>query len=362
MMFSGKNKKNRNKKNKDENNKSIYVDDSTRSVGHSPVDLAPLLRKMEKRKKASKALGAISSLIIIIGLAASGFYVYKMFQPIESASISFDDINDASPEEKQKSEENRNKPLTYSDGNQDDGRGQLEIPDSNDNDNAKDESKKNIQNGNAPSYIANLPEKTSYRFNASIFSSNTDSDNYSKTADNSSDENSSEEKADNEDENSTRDEEENHNKKKHKESVSKNNESSTKNQSALSNDSGNKKSNSDKKETKSQKVTLTIVGYDGKYVLDTKSIKFSGTQTVASILFSACNKYDIPYKYKGSGSTVYISSLGGQAEKEHGSGSGWMVRVNGYLIDRSAGAWKVKDGDDIDWFYYSGSLENIPRE
>ena len=110
-MFSGKNKKKNNSRNKD--TKDIYIDKSARSVGHSPVDLAPLLRKMEKRKKASRVLGILSSFIIIIGLAASGYYVYKMFQPIESASISFDDIQDATPEEKQKSEENRNKPLNY---------------------------------------------------------------------------------------------------------------------------------------------------------------------------------------------------------------------------------------------------------
>lgn len=338
-MFSGKNKKNiRNKDTKD-----IYIDKSTRSVGHSPVDLAPLLRKMEKRKKASRILGILSSLIIIIGLAASGYYVYKMFQPIESASISFDDIQDATPEEKQKSQEIRNKPLNYSNN---DETGSKEA-DSKDNNKSKKKNNKNIQNGSVPSYIDNLPEKTSYIFNGSIFTSDSNDDS-TEDEGNTSDENNTKEDNNIIHGTTEEDDDENH-KENHKESSSNSNNST-------------KKKSASKNETKSKKVTLTIVGYNGDSILDTKSIKYTGTQTVASILFAACNKYDIPYKYKGSGSTIYISSMGGQAEKEHGSGSGWMVRVNGYLIDRSAGAWKVKDDDDIEWFYYSGSLEDIPRE
>ena len=342
-MFSGKNKRKKNSRNK--NTKDIYIDNSTRNVGHSPVDLAPLLRKMEKRKKASRVLGILSSFIIIIGLAASGYYVYKMFQPIESASISFDDIQDATPEEKQKSEENRNKPLNYANN---DEAGSKET-DSKDNNKSKKKNNKNIQNGNVPSYIDDLPEKTSYIFNGSIFASDNNDDS-TEDEGNASDENNAEEEDNNIIYGTTEeDDDENNHKENHKKS-SNSSKNSTKKKSASTN------------ETKSKKVTLTIVGYNGDRILDTKSIKYTGTQTVASILFAACNKYDIPYKYKGSGSTIYISSMGGQAEKEHGSGSGWMVRVNGYLIDRSAGAWKVKDDDDIEWFYYSGSLEDIPRE
>jgi len=330
MMFSGKKKKTG-----CEEDKSINVDDSTKGVAHSPVDLSPLLRKMEKRQKASRVLGILSSLIIIIGLAASGYYIYKMFQPIESARISFEDIQDATPEEKDKSKENRKKPLNYRPSNE-------EFNEETDSESKGKENnkKKNIQNGNVPSYIDKLPEKTSYIFNEHITLDDRDDDNSTENEGNTFKGNNSED-----------DDEYNHKKKsqKHKENSS----SSTNN---------NKKYSTSKSESKSKKVTLTIVGYDGNYILDTKSIKYTGTQTVASILFSACNKYNIPYKYKGSGSTVYISSMGGQAEKEHGSGSGWMVRVNGYLIDRSAGAWKVKDDDDIEWFYYSGSLENIPKK
>ena len=350
MMFSDKDKK----------NKSIYADYSTKNVENSPIDLAPLLRKMEKRKKASRALGLVSSLIIIIGLAASGYYIYKMFQPIESSSISFDDIQDATPEEKQKSIENRNKPLTYEDYNNEISSNEGEEDKENNkqkNNKLNEKNNKNIQNGDVPSYINKLPEKNSYLFNRSIFSFNGDDNDIKSPDEELYDDNNLDNETNSSDYNSNEDGEEQKKDKKNKKNKgsSSSKDSSSKTQSGLTDNSYENDSNS-------KKVTLTIVGYDGNSILDTKSIKFKGTQTVASILFSACNKYGIPYKYKGSGSTVYISSLGGQAEKEHGTGSGWMVRVNGYLIDRSAGAWKVKEDDDIEWVYYSGSLEDIPRE
>ena len=48
---------------------------------------------------------------------------------------------------------------------------------------------------------------------------------------------------------------------------------------------------------------------------------------------------------------VYVSSIGGLAEKEHGSGSGWTYAVNGIEPDRSAASYTLSEGDVIVWSY-----------
>lgn len=48
---------------------------------------------------------------------------------------------------------------------------------------------------------------------------------------------------------------------------------------------------------------------------------------------------------------VYVSAIGGLAEKEHGGGSGWVYSVNGADPGVSCSAYVLKDGDAVEWFY-----------
>lgn len=48
---------------------------------------------------------------------------------------------------------------------------------------------------------------------------------------------------------------------------------------------------------------------------------------------------------------VYVSSINGLAEKEHGASSGWMYAVNGKLPNMACSAYKLRDGDSIQWRY-----------
>lgn len=48
---------------------------------------------------------------------------------------------------------------------------------------------------------------------------------------------------------------------------------------------------------------------------------------------------------------VYVSSINGLAEKEHGGSSGWMYAVNGKLPNMACSAYKLRDGDSIQWRY-----------
>ena len=48
---------------------------------------------------------------------------------------------------------------------------------------------------------------------------------------------------------------------------------------------------------------------------------------------------------------IYVASIGGLAEKEHGSTSGWMYSVNGTVPMKSCANYRLSDGDVIRWYY-----------
>lgn len=48
---------------------------------------------------------------------------------------------------------------------------------------------------------------------------------------------------------------------------------------------------------------------------------------------------------------IYVSSIGGLAEKEHGATSGWMYSVNGVTPMTACSNYKLSNGDKIVWYY-----------
>ena len=48
---------------------------------------------------------------------------------------------------------------------------------------------------------------------------------------------------------------------------------------------------------------------------------------------------------------VYVMSIGGLAEKEHGAASGWIYQVNGVQPATSASNYVLSDGDVVRWVY-----------
>ena len=52
-----------------------------------------------------------------------------------------------------------------------------------------------------------------------------------------------------------------------------------------------------------------------------------------------------------SGSGVYVTAIGGLAQKEHGGKSGWMYSVNGQVPMTACDNYVLHDGDDVQWFY-----------
>ncbi len=54
---------------------------------------------------------------------------------------------------------------------------------------------------------------------------------------------------------------------------------------------------------------------------------------------------------KNSQYGIYVSAIGGLAEKEFGGSSGWMYSVNGSAPNISCGKYALKDGDRVSWYY-----------
>ncbi len=51
------------------------------------------------------------------------------------------------------------------------------------------------------------------------------------------------------------------------------------------------------------------------------------------------------------GSSSYVSSIGGLAQRAYGSGSGWLYYINGTSPGISCGKYALAAGDDVTWIY-----------
>ena len=52
-----------------------------------------------------------------------------------------------------------------------------------------------------------------------------------------------------------------------------------------------------------------------------------------------------------TGSSSYVTGIGGLSEKDYGSKSGWMYFVNGEAPNKACGKYILQDGDGLVWSY-----------
>ena len=57
---------------------------------------------------------------------------------------------------------------------------------------------------------------------------------------------------------------------------------------------------------------------------------------------------------RGSSYGTYVAAIGGLAEKEHGSTSGWMYSVNGVTPNTACSNYILSNGDNVVWYYVTG--------
>lgn len=94
-------------------------------------------------------------------------------------------------------------------------------------------------------------------------------------------------------------------------------------------------------------VTVTVDGSAAGW----ESSSVALTVPAGSTAYDALVATGVSVSARQTGYGVYVSGIGGLAEKEHGSGSGWTYAVNGIRPDRSADSYALSEGDVIVWSY-----------
>ena len=102
-------------------------------------------------------------------------------------------------------------------------------------------------------------------------------------------------------------------------------------------------------ETQTITIHITIEGINE--LLADKSIELEDNVTAYSALKNVCKQQNIRITTSGYGSMVYVKGIGDLKEREHGSSSGWMYKVNDISPNVGAGSYQLKDGDHVVWYY-----------
>jgi len=99
--------------------------------------------------------------------------------------------------------------------------------------------------------------------------------------------------------------------------------------------------------TVSVSVTSSAVG---------NPVSSSGTFTFneGATAYDALCALGLSVNAHGSSYGTYVAAIGGLAEKEHGSTSGWMYSVNGVTPNTACSNYVLSNGDSVVWYYVTG--------
>lgn len=102
-------------------------------------------------------------------------------------------------------------------------------------------------------------------------------------------------------------------------------------------------------ETVTVSVTVSSSAADGR-VSGAANPTFASGATVYDALMAtglSVNAENTPYG-------IYVTAIGGLAQKEFGGDSGWKYSVNGAVPMASCSSYVLEDGDSVTWYYYVG--------
>lgn len=94
-------------------------------------------------------------------------------------------------------------------------------------------------------------------------------------------------------------------------------------------------------------VTITVDGSAAGAGASSATLSLEQGSTVYDALASC----GVSFNAKATGYGMYVSSIAGLAEKEHGDMSGWMYSVNGRTPNLACSSYALSDGDSIYWWY-----------
>ncbi|ANZ64789.1 hypothetical protein AYR62_12345 [Secundilactobacillus paracollinoides] len=95
-----------------------------------------------------------------------------------------------------------------------------------------------------------------------------------------------------------------------------------------------------------------------KVLLSASNIRIHSGDKVSTVLKRVTAEKHVALSYQGAGASIYIRGIKGLFEFDKGSGSGWLYSVNNKFPGYSAGKYKVKSGDKIQWLY----TENLGKD
>lgn len=98
-----------------------------------------------------------------------------------------------------------------------------------------------------------------------------------------------------------------------------------------------------------QTVSVQVIGVNSTMMQG--DIEVNSSSTAYSVLRELAKQNGKSISTKGFGSTVYVSGIDGLKEFDHGPSSGWMYKVNGTPPNIGAGAYRLKAGDQVIWYY-----------
>ncbi|MEK4192261.1 S-layer homology domain-containing protein [Paenibacillus sp. FSL L8-0323] len=89
------------------------------------------------------------------------------------------------------------------------------------------------------------------------------------------------------------------------------------------------------------------------YVVPSVQVELQSGDTVWSVLKRVLDSRGIDYRdsWNSDFGSVYVESIAGDGEFDHGSGSGWMYNVNGKYPNYGASSYDLSAGDRIQWRY-----------
>lgn len=102
---------------------------------------------------------------------------------------------------------------------------------------------------------------------------------------------------------------------------------------------------------------LSVIPENG-IILPLDEITLSENSTAFDALTEAARSNGVPVDFMGASNYVYVRGIGFVYEFGFGSESGWTYRVNGSAPPISAGAYKLSDGDTVEFIYTCELGEN----
>jgi prenyltransferase beta subunit len=97
------------------------------------------------------------------------------------------------------------------------------------------------------------------------------------------------------------------------------------------------------------------------YVLRPTKVELQSGDTVWTVLKRVLDSknIDMRYSWNEEYNSVYVESIAGDGEFDHGQYSGWMYNVNGIYPNYGASLYELEDGDVVQWRYTKNLGEDL---